>query len=765
MSKFSDIIEGASTLEVNDSELSNLAEAIENNLDQAEIILAAQDVMAKLQDMAEDLAKITAHDVFPLVDKMKSAFGSKEAARFEDLAQTNIDAATDAVRSAKDVINEFLLQLEGKLPMNDMAAFDDEEETELDADLEGEEDNTEMDLDSVIADFEDEETDAASQPNVKEPLGRAKKESVEVMNKPLKENKMVVAGRVLIEREGLDSLIDWVLNEAVAAMPAAKFKDFASKVASHAAKDPEALAGWIGKKKYGAATIAQLAEPTVTANTSLSIVESELNENAENLEERRYDDEDEEDDIRDGKRAKKGLFVSRNKARKAKRGSQDSVNERRHYNNDEDDDFLDDKRRKKERDLARKRARNAKGSTLEEGSSLRLISTLSNGNRSAKIYYNRDWEEYVVKHYEDGVYNEEADYFDADKEGAVGTAEHWVNGAKTNEDEILEASKSSDFDDHYEPRDGKRARKGKDLERRALRRIKSLSQEEELIEDDNSVEQDDPNGGWSGKVEAYGVYGLKSKPWRKTFKNGAAFLAWLDKNGDNYEVHGTRDNVEESQEPEKVEVVEADRLARGVAKMIEANVIAFGKGRASHVVKEFASKSGSLFEGSGQDSHTEIVKAFESIYGVSPVEYSIRLSKKLGENLSINDKKNAAGALSKIASKMGADRNAVNKPISTALQGLNSQERNATQKIINQMKKDGQSPRKVGDLVSGAEGIVSENANDGKSKSFGDATKKLETSRQKAIEKAKKWIKDGHGTAKDAIKQFDLYDNDIKYLK
>jgi hypothetical protein len=41
--------------------------------------------------------------------------------------------------------------------------------------------------------------------------------------------------------------------------------------------------------------------------------------------------------------------------------------------------------------------------------------------------------------------------------------------------------------------------------------------------------------------EAYGAKGMKSTPWRKTFKDAEAFSAWLDKQDGNVTVHGTRD--------------------------------------------------------------------------------------------------------------------------------------------------------------------------------------------------------------------------------
>jgi hypothetical protein len=40
-------------------------------------------------------------------------------------------------------------------------------------------------------------------------------------------------------------------------------------------------------------------------------------------------------------------------------------------------------------------------------------------------------------------------------------------------------------------------------------------------------------------IEAYGVKGMKSTPWRKTFKSAEALNAWVEKHG--AEVHGIRE--------------------------------------------------------------------------------------------------------------------------------------------------------------------------------------------------------------------------------
>jgi type II secretory pathway component PulM len=40
-------------------------------------------------------------------------------------------------------------------------------------------------------------------------------------------------------------------------------------------------------------------------------------------------------------------------------------------------------------------------------------------------------------------------------------------------------------------------------------------------------------------IQAYGVKGMKSTPWQKTFKSVEALNAWVEKNG--AEVHGIRE--------------------------------------------------------------------------------------------------------------------------------------------------------------------------------------------------------------------------------
>ena len=58
---------------------------------------------------------------------------------------------------------------------------------------------------------------------------------------------------------------------------------------------------------------------------------------------------------------------------------------------------------------------------------LRLITTLVQFDRTAKVYRNSEWDEYQTKFFIDGKHITEGDCFTDDKTDAMDTAQHWVN--------------------------------------------------------------------------------------------------------------------------------------------------------------------------------------------------------------------------------------------------------------------------------------------------------------------------------------------------
>jgi chemotaxis protein histidine kinase CheA len=90
------------------------------------------------------------------------------------------------------------------------------------------------------------------------------------------------------------------------------------------------------------------------------------------------------------------------------------------------------KNAREEDTLAKKLAKNkVKETTVNEGR--RLVKKAENGSRAVKIYWDNEWEEFIVQHFENGQYMQDADYFDSDKEGAVDTAKHFLQGAAVSE--------------------------------------------------------------------------------------------------------------------------------------------------------------------------------------------------------------------------------------------------------------------------------------------------------------------------------------------
>ena len=170
-----------------------LAKLLEGELERAELTLNAQDVVNKLQDTAEDLAKMSVEQLMPLVDEMKGEFGPEAAQRFEQEVGGALDAALQTVRDAREQVNNAVLKMQGKLsdedvtvPDNDMA--DDigggvglDGPNDIEDEMDGEDDlGLEIDGDEFGG-------APAASGEEDEPLGRVKKESADRSKKKSEE--------------------------------------------------------------------------------------------------------------------------------------------------------------------------------------------------------------------------------------------------------------------------------------------------------------------------------------------------------------------------------------------------------------------------------------------------------------------------------------------------------------------------------------------------------------------------------------------------
>jgi len=110
-----------------------LSYLIENELEKAELVIAIKGITDKLQDMAEDLAKVEADDIMPMGDSLKAAFGPQIADQFSNVATTKVRELVTAVSGAKDAIGNEISRLEKSVngeSTNDMAMSEPEESPE-----------------------------------------------------------------------------------------------------------------------------------------------------------------------------------------------------------------------------------------------------------------------------------------------------------------------------------------------------------------------------------------------------------------------------------------------------------------------------------------------------------------------------------------------------------------------------------------------------------------------------------------------------------
>lgn len=161
--------------EMNKYGLGKMSVLIENNLDQAKLLIATQDVIEKLQKIASRLAELNADEIMPLADSMKAAFGPEIAQQFEHVASQSILAAQDSVRAAKDAIDSAVLKVEGKMVTSDDTDMAQYQEPETSV---APEDPEPQDKEDTLLSNEVDDT----------PLGREVKDSIEYDNKSLNES-------------------------------------------------------------------------------------------------------------------------------------------------------------------------------------------------------------------------------------------------------------------------------------------------------------------------------------------------------------------------------------------------------------------------------------------------------------------------------------------------------------------------------------------------------------------------------------------------
>lgn len=86
------------------------------DLAQAELILVAQNMVEKLQGMAEDVAQMQTDELMPLAEKMKVTFSQEQGQTFNDSTDQALSTLLDAVKAAKDALSNAVGVLKGEAP-------------------------------------------------------------------------------------------------------------------------------------------------------------------------------------------------------------------------------------------------------------------------------------------------------------------------------------------------------------------------------------------------------------------------------------------------------------------------------------------------------------------------------------------------------------------------------------------------------------------------------------------------------------------------
>ena len=151
-----------------EEKVNSLKALLEQEVEKAEIVIAAKSIVDELQDMIEQLGKMQNDELGAVVDQMSYQYGADKAASFNQAVASQLETLLGSLKSAKEAVNNEVLVLTGEAPaQSDMAPAD----SDL-GDMETDTDDA-TDLEAPADDLTGGD-DSASGPE-EDPLGRAKK--------------------------------------------------------------------------------------------------------------------------------------------------------------------------------------------------------------------------------------------------------------------------------------------------------------------------------------------------------------------------------------------------------------------------------------------------------------------------------------------------------------------------------------------------------------------------------------------------------------
>lgn len=112
------LIRESLTKVLKDREMKRINESEE--LDRAEVLLAAKQMADDLQKMAEDLASMQVEELMSIHNAMKDQIGQAEADAFNTAAESAIASALESIKAANSAVSDAVLVAQGEAPANSM---------------------------------------------------------------------------------------------------------------------------------------------------------------------------------------------------------------------------------------------------------------------------------------------------------------------------------------------------------------------------------------------------------------------------------------------------------------------------------------------------------------------------------------------------------------------------------------------------------------------------------------------------------------------
>ena len=125
----------------------------ESDLEQAEVMLAAQELVDEVQKMVENIAEMQVQKLMPIVDAMKEQVGFEQAEAYNSAMDGALGAFLDQAKAAKEIAENATLAARGEAPATPMPT---------DMGMDAPEDDMDVDVD-MSDDFEGDEASAGEE--------------------------------------------------------------------------------------------------------------------------------------------------------------------------------------------------------------------------------------------------------------------------------------------------------------------------------------------------------------------------------------------------------------------------------------------------------------------------------------------------------------------------------------------------------------------------------------------------------------------------